>query len=171
MLFIQANCTSDRHALIFSPRIFDYLYFVSNLLEKSYISNKATLNTVFHLSVELRVSLTLYFLSYFETVYSENVHILRGPRPFFEVKTNARVPLLVIIIIIIIVIVIVIIIIIIFTFFVGTIRLKKKNHNFWMLCHYCHTLPVHSPAFFPKPLPISPVLALANTWFLCRPAD
>ena len=25
--------------------------------------------------------------------------------------------------------------------------------------------------FFPKPLPISPVLALANTWFLCRPAE
>ena len=33
------------------------------------------------------------------------------------------------------------------------------------------TLPVHSPAFFPKPLPISPVLAVANTWFLCRPAE
>ena len=27
----------------------------------------------------------------------------------------------------------------------------------------------HSPAFFPKPLPIFPVLAVANTWFLCRP--
>ena len=25
--------------------------------------------------------------------------------------------------------------------------------------------------FFPKPLPISPVLAVANTWFLCRPAE
>ena len=24
---------------------------------------------------------------------------------------------------------------------------------------------------FPKPLPISPVLAVANTWFLCRPAE
>ena len=33
------------------------------------------------------------------------------------------------------------------------------------------TLPVHSPAFFPKPLPIFPVLAVANTWFLCRPAE
>ena len=33
------------------------------------------------------------------------------------------------------------------------------------------TLPVHSPAFFPKPLPIFPVLAIANTWFLCRPAE
>ena len=33
------------------------------------------------------------------------------------------------------------------------------------------TFPVHSPAFFPKPLPISPVLAVANTWFLCRPAE
>ena len=47
-------------------------------------------------------------------------------------------------------------------------------------CHaYCQgflslpisTLPVHSPAFFPKPLPISPVLAVANAWFLCRPAE
>ena len=33
------------------------------------------------------------------------------------------------------------------------------------------TLPVHSPAFFPKPVPIFPVLAVANTWFLCRPAE
>ena len=33
------------------------------------------------------------------------------------------------------------------------------------------TLPVHSPAFFPKPLPISPVLAVANKWFLCRPTE
>ena len=24
---------------------------------------------------------------------------------------------------------------------------------------------------FPKPLPISPVLAIANTWFLCRPIE
>ena len=32
-------------------------------------------------------------------------------------------------------------------------------------------LPVHSPAFVPKPLLISPVLAVANTWFLCRPAE
>ena len=24
---------------------------------------------------------------------------------------------------------------------------------------------------FSKPLPISPVLAVANTWFLCRPAE
>ena len=30
------------------------------------------------------------------------------------------------------------------------------------------TLPVHPPAFFPKPLPIFPVFAVANTWFLCR---
>ena len=28
------------------------------------------------------------------------------------------------------------------------------------------TLPVHARAFFPKPLPISPVLAVAYTWFL-----
>ena len=33
------------------------------------------------------------------------------------------------------------------------------------------TLPVHLSAFFPKPLPISPVLAVAYTWFLCRPAE
>ena len=33
------------------------------------------------------------------------------------------------------------------------------------------TLLVHSPAFFPKPLPIFPVLAVAYTWFLCRPAE
>ena len=33
------------------------------------------------------------------------------------------------------------------------------------------TLPVHSPAFFPKPILIFPVLAMANTWFLCRPAE
>ena len=32
-------------------------------------------------------------------------------------------------------------------------------------------LPVHSPAFFPKHLPIFPVLAVANTWFLCRSAE
>ena len=35
-----------------------------------------------------------------------------------------------------------------------------------------HTISVHSPAFFfQKPLLISPVLAVANTWFLCRPAE
>ena len=33
------------------------------------------------------------------------------------------------------------------------------------------TLPVLAPAFLPKPLPIFPVLAVANTWFLCRPAE
>ena len=33
------------------------------------------------------------------------------------------------------------------------------------------TIPVHLPVFFPKPLPIFPVLAVANTWFLCRPAE
>ena len=33
------------------------------------------------------------------------------------------------------------------------------------------TLLVHSPAFFPKPLPIFPVLAVANTWFVSRPAE
>ena len=33
------------------------------------------------------------------------------------------------------------------------------------------TLPVHSPAFFPKPLAISPMLAVANTCFLRRPSE
>ena len=33
------------------------------------------------------------------------------------------------------------------------------------------TFPVHSPDFFPKPLPFFYVLAVASTWFLCRPAD
>ena len=33
------------------------------------------------------------------------------------------------------------------------------------------TLPVHSPAFFPNLSQFFPVLAVANTWFLCRPAE
>ena len=33
------------------------------------------------------------------------------------------------------------------------------------------TLLGHSPAFFPKPLLIFHVLVVANTWFLCRPAE
>ena len=33
------------------------------------------------------------------------------------------------------------------------------------------TLPVHSPEFFPRSLWIFPVLAVANAWFLCRPAE
>ena len=33
------------------------------------------------------------------------------------------------------------------------------------------TLPVHSPAFFPRPLLISPVLAVTKIWFLSRPAE
>ena len=33
------------------------------------------------------------------------------------------------------------------------------------------TLPVHSPAFFPNLSRFFPVLAVANTWFLCRPAE
>ena len=33
------------------------------------------------------------------------------------------------------------------------------------------TLPVHLPAFFPKHLLIFLVLAVANTWFLCRPTE
>ena len=30
---------------------------------------------------------------------------------------------------------------------------------------------VHSPAFFPKPLPVFPVFAVADTWLLCRSAE
>ena len=33
------------------------------------------------------------------------------------------------------------------------------------------TLPAHSPAFFPKSLPIFPVLAVTNTWFRFRPTE
>ena len=33
------------------------------------------------------------------------------------------------------------------------------------------TLPVHSPAFFPNLSRFYPVLAVANIWFLCRPAE
>ena len=64
--------------------------------------------------------------------------------------------------------------------------LKRSPFKTWSRSVYSHTcyaycqgissllistLPVHSPAFLPKPLPISPVLAVANTWFLCRPAE
>ena len=65
-------------------------------------------------------------------------------------------------------------------------ELKRSPFEAWSRSVYSHTcyaycqgflsfllistLPVQSPAFFPKPLPISPVLAVANTWFLCRPA-
>ena len=33
------------------------------------------------------------------------------------------------------------------------------------------TLPVQSTAFYPKLLPIFHVLAVANPWLLCRPAE
>ena len=33
------------------------------------------------------------------------------------------------------------------------------------------TLSVHSPAFFPNLSLVFPVLVVANTWFLCRPAE
>ena len=33
------------------------------------------------------------------------------------------------------------------------------------------TFPVHSPAFYPKLILIFSVLAVGNTWFLCRPAE
>ena len=65
-------------------------------------------------------------------------------------------------------------------------ELKRSPFKAWNRSVYSHTcyaycqgisfllistLPVHSPAFFPKTLPIFPVLAVANTWFLCRPAE
>ena len=33
------------------------------------------------------------------------------------------------------------------------------------------TLPVHLPTFFLKPLPMFPVFAMADTWFLCGPTE
>ena len=40
--------------------------------------------------------------------------------------------------------------------------------NFF-LPYFYHSSPF--TCIFPKPLPISPLLAVANTWFLCRPAE
>ena len=37
-------------------------------------------------------------------------------------------------------------------------------------CLFLPFLSIHLH-FFPKPLPIFPVLTVANTWFLCRPAE
>ena len=45
------------------------------------------------------------------------------------------------------------------------------SHTCYAYCQGCLTLPVHSPAFFPKPLPIFPVLVVANTCLLCRPEN
>ena len=36
---------------------------------------------------------------------------------------------------------------------------------------YFYTSGLFTCVFFPKPLPTFPVLAVANTWFLCRPAE
>ena len=47
------------------------------------------------------------------------------------------------------------------------IHAKLTASDFFLAYFY---LPVHSLAFFPIPLPIFPVLAVANTRFLCRPA-
>ena len=46
-----------------------------------------------------------------------------------------------------------------------------KNSIYYYSSLLLSTLLVHSPAFFPKPLLIFPVLVVANTWFLCRPAE
>ena len=43
--------------------------------------------------------------------------------------------------------------------------------DFFLAYFYPSLLPVHSSSFFPKPVPVFPVLAVANTWFLCRPAE
>ena len=40
----------------------------------------------------------------------------------------------------------------------------------FLSCLFLHFRSIHLH-FFPKPLPIFPVLAVANTWFLCRPAE
>ena len=50
------------------------------------------------------------------------------------------------------------------------------SHTFHAYCQrflpcLLYTLPVHSPAFFAKPLPSFPVMTVANTWFLCRLAE
>ena len=62
-------------------------------------------------------------------------------------------------------------------------ELKRSPFQAWSRSVYSHsyckgfvpclffTLPVHSPAFFPKLLPIFPMLAVANACFLCRPAE
>ena len=58
--------------------------------------------------------------------------------------------------------------------------LKRSPFEAWSRSVYSHAgvssllisvLPVHYPVFFPKPLPIFPALAVAKTWFLCRPAE
>ena len=48
------------------------------------------------------------------------------------------------------------------------IRATLTARDFFLAYFYTS---VHSPAFFPKPLPIFHVLVLASTWFLCRPAE
>ena len=50
------------------------------------------------------------------------------------------------------------------------------SHTYYAYCQGslpCLFLPFWSVYlhFSPKPLPISPVLAVVNTWFLCRPAE
>ena len=50
------------------------------------------------------------------------------------------------------------------------------SHTCYAYCQWflpCLCLPFRSIHlhFFPKSLPVFPVLAVANTWFLCRPTD
>ena len=65
-------------------------------------------------------------------------------------------------------------------------ELKRSPFKGWGRSEYSHTCYAYCQGFppflflsfrsihlhfFPKPLPISPVLTVANTWFLCRPAE
>ena len=65
-------------------------------------------------------------------------------------------------------------------------ELKRSPFKAWSRSVYSHTCYTYCQGFlpclflpsgpftcifFPKPLPCSPVLAVANTWFLCRPAE
>ena len=64
-------------------------------------------------------------------------------------------------------------------------ELKRSPFKAWSRSVYSHTCYAYCQGFFlayfytsgpftcifPKPLPIFPVLAVANSWFLCRPAE
>ena len=66
----------------------------------------------------------------------------------------------------------------------GNTELKRSPFKAWSRSVYSHKCYAYCQGFFPyfypsgpftcifpKPLPISPVLAVANAWFLCRPAQ
>ena len=52
----------------------------------------------------------------------------------------------------------------------GWLGSKHQLTNYLTNCLFLpfRSIPLH---FFQKPLPISPVFAVANAWFLCRPAE